>query len=312
MDTNLWAMRPCQAFESKVTCLAFLEGDPDTVYVVGDDNVFTAWDVQPNVPPTKRHEFKLELQSKITRLLLINPFGTIVGTEDGELALFHIGEKILLKGVAGHRDAVVDLYHYVPERRIMSVGQDRKIIVWSETLDEVCSIQSSLEIVASNPFVTRSAKSFDFVMVQRRGAALFQKLDKLGDIDASCGSTKLPTHSFAPVLCCSLAPDGSLLVCGNIEGKAVVSDASTGTCFRQYDFQGRVLQVGFSPNRYWVFGRTRQGLRIYDLETHEKQLDFRLPDTDVHRLVDFSFSPNGNIGVIGFSDGSVTVIDVQS
>ena len=142
------------------------------------------------------------------------------GDGDGELCIWRTSDWECLLRMKGHKGAVLDIAIHPSGRAALSVGADKKMMLWNLTTGK-CNYTSALQAEASA--VLWSPSGDEYLLVCREALQLLQLRT----------TTLLHSfrHSDAPALCAAFAR-GGLLLSGAEDATVRLWDTSAGTCVR--------------------------------------------------------------------------------
>lgn len=105
------------------------------------------------------------------------------------------------------------------------------------------------------------------------------------------------------------------LASGSKDGIVMTWNIQNGTFLGKIDCDCEVNAVKFSPNKYWLFVGTAEGIQVWDLPNQKKIKDIRASPIDAQHksqkksiaCTSLAWDASGHTLFAGFSDGYVRV-----
>jgi len=290
----------------RVTSLSISEKNPEVLVTCSRDKSALLWNIKygqnVELKPIKR----LNGHSHFISDVKVSSDGQfcITGSWDKTIRLWDLNSGKNLTKFIGHTKEVFTISLSNDGRHIASGSADGMIKIWNslghckESLkDPSGSNWISIVKFLPNPEPLILSCSWDGII-------------RIWNVSKKSIETKLFGHK-GYIFCSTVSPDGSLCASGGKDGIIILWDLQEGKHLYFLNAGGNIINLEFSPNRYWLSAITTGGLTIWDLEFKSQIEETRKntwspkDENSISFPISSTWSPDGSILLVGQHDGSI-------
>ncbi|KAJ3123912.1 Guanine nucleotide-binding protein subunit beta-2-like 1 [Nowakowskiella sp. JEL0407] len=295
-----------------VTALATTPEAPDMLLSASRDKTIIVWHLSRDSDQFGVPRRSLTGHNHFVEDVAISSDGqfALSASWDKTLRLWDLNTGETTRRFVGHTGDVLSVSFSPDNRQIVSGSRDKTIKLWN-TLGE-CKVNIEKDCHTEWVSCVRFSPNPANPVVVSSG---WDKLVKVWDAPRC----NLKTNHFGHggyINTITISPDGSLCASGGKDGITMLWDLNEGKHLYSLEAGDVINALTFSPNRYWLCAATKQGIRIWDLESKSivEELKAESIGSQINKnnlqCISLAWSSDGHTLFAGYTDNVIRVWQV--